>query len=206
MEDRKDLRSTRLLPPKDRYYRYIKQREDEVGDLRKRLRTDSLTHLSSREELTEELSLIEKENKPACAIYIDIDNFKKRVNDLHGHYIGDKVLDILGLRILSRISKKDIAGRLGGEEFLVILPDFNDLSICKIRAEELRGEIAKDPFAVENSKGEILNLKTTVSIGISLRKSGEESALWINRADKAMYLAKKSGKNRVKTELDLRNE
>jgi len=158
--------------------------------------TDSLTGLYNRrsayERLAEELSKNKRFKKPLCCLLLDIDLFKQ-VNDLHGHLVGDKVLKQLAdsLRKLSR--KYDTLCRYGGEEFLVILPE-TDLATATEVAERYRQEIATIQIHSDQKL-----LQITVSIGVTEAHpdSVETRDSLIDRADKALYVAKQEGRNRV---------
>lgn len=162
-----------------------------------KLGTDHITKLESRAEMENNLQVITEENKPACILFLDVDHFKN-INDANGHQVGDVVLENLGLRFRRSISQTDHAGRWGGEEFVIVFDGLSDLNIAKERAEEIRVSIEKMPVSI----GE-LKIPVTLSIGVAVRKLGEDYIDLVNRGDKAMYLAKDSGRNRVKTEQDL---
>ena len=170
---------------------------NKVSVLEKEIATDHLTHLESAREVKKNLIKITRENTHACALFCDIDHFKD-VNDTYSHDVGNVFLENLGLRIASTISKGDHAGRWGGEEFIVLIENLNDLDIAKARAEKIRSSIGGSPFVIGDTK-----IDMTISVGVSVRKSSEKWKDWIERADRAMYLAKVSGRNNVKTELDL---
>jgi len=160
---------------------------------------DALTKLESRDEIARHLQDITKNNLDACLLFVDVDHFKE-INDSHTHEVGDVVLENLGLRISGKISAKDHAGRWGGEEFLVVFEGLNNLETAKQRAEQIRASVADNPLSIDK-----VTLPITVSIGVSSRRLGETYKEWVKRADKAMYLAKESGRNQVKTERDLIN-
>tara|TARA_B100001063_G_scaffold161791_1_gene151002 strand:+ start:1633 stop:2697 length:1065 start_codon:yes stop_codon:yes gene_type:complete len=152
---------------------------------------DSLTGLFSRsyweQRLLEEFARCQRSNENACVMMVDIDHFKK-INDTYGHLVGDQVLNQFGA-LLKQLRVSDIAGRYGGEEFAVILPN-SDLKESIQVSERLRKEIEKFQFD---------HIETcTVSIGIaSLNKNFEDAYQWLNAADKALYKSKKEGRNRV---------
>ncbi len=120
-------------------------------------------------------------------LIIDIDNFKG-INDTYGHLAGDAVLEKLGSLLSNSLRKNDIVARFGGEEFIVLIPQVNKEQIFNL-ADKLREKIAgmKD----KNIPG------ITVSIGCSLYNPHETTEKFIDRADTALYSAKKNGKNRV---------
>lgn len=132
-------------------------------------------------------------NHDMSLIIIDIDSFKK-VNDTYGHNIGDKALVQLSNALLKTLRNIDIVCRWGGEEFMVLLPTA-DLEASMLLANKIR-------TFVSNINIDIIG-NITVSCGVSQVRSGESMEEAISRADKALYLAKKSGKNCVQSELDI---
>jgi len=126
-------------------------------------------------------------------IILDIDFFKK-VNDTYGHNIGDKVLVQVSHSLLKILRDIDIVCRWGGEEFLVLLPTAN-LENASVLAEKLR-------VYIENLNIDVVG-KITASFGVSQVVEGDEMQDVIGRADEALYLAKNSGRNCVKTELEV---
>ncbi|MBZ4681131.1 sensor domain-containing diguanylate cyclase [Thermodesulfobacterium sp.] len=157
--------------------------------------TDPLTRLFNRRFIATVLeNLKEKASETKqtfSVIIIDIDNFK-RINDLYGHDVGDEVLKVLAETFRGQLREQDIVGRWGGEEFIVVLPE-TDLKNAVLVAEKLRK-------AVEDLEIGIHRLKITISLGVSEYKLEEEISNLIKRADSALYLAKRSGKNCVKFE------
>ena len=159
--------------------------------------TDNLTGLYNRYKFSElytssYASMIQRHNSMSLVL-IDIDNFKK-INDTHGHNIGDKVLVEVARILLEALRNIDIVARWGGEEFIVLLPTA-DLDKAITISENLRKEI-------ELSEIDIVG-HISVSLGVAVVKEGEDMSDVIHRADKALYLAKNSGKNCVKTEEDV---
>lgn len=161
--------------------------------------TDSLTGLFNRRYLMVHLEKILNKNreikKSLCAMMLDIDHFKK-INDTYGHAVGDEVLKTFAERISQRLRSFDLVARLGGEEFVVVLPDVS-LDMAKQVAERLRIGIASEPFKVSSPLGPV---PVTVSIGAVLI-SGEEDNITVEetlrRADDELYRAKEGGRNRV---------
>lgn len=153
--------------------------------------TDKLTGIYNRHKF-EELFLVEVERSnrfrlPLSMILLDIDNFKL-INDTYGHSIGDDVLKHSVAVIQKNIRKLDILSRWGGEEFLVLTPGSN-LEDTQQLAEKLRLAIYNEPF------DKIDNI--TVSIGLSTLQKEDTFVQLFERTDKALYDAKKNGKNRV---------
>ncbi len=160
--------------------------------------TDSLTGLFNRRYLMVHLEKLLNKNREAkknlCVLMLDIDHFKK-INDTYGHAVGDQVLKIFADRIAQRLRSFDLVARLGGEEFVVILPDIS-LEMAMQVSERLRLGIAKEPFTVNSPQSPI---NVTVSIGAAMI-SGEDAATVedsIKRADDELYRAKEGGRNRV---------
>ena len=130
---------------------------------------------------------------PVSALLIDIDHFK-RINDTFGHDVGDEVLREFAVRLATNVRAIDLACRLGGEEFVVIMPD-SGLEGAHRVAERLRLHISGSPFRVAGADEP---LAVTVSIGVAatLSESDTPDAL-IKRADAAVYAAKRAGRNQV---------
>jgi two-component system cell cycle response regulator len=165
--------------------------------------TDSLTGLYNRrylETLFEELSSdLRGGGKPISLLIMDVDHFKA-VNDDHGHAAGDEVLRGLAQRVLSGIRGFDTAIRLGGEEFVMLMPNVDGRSAV-IAANRLREMIDVTPFEIDD-KGQ--TLKVTMSIGVA---TGAADEIGLNdlleRADQALYTVKNGGPNRVEVADDL---
>lgn len=132
----------------------------------------------------------EESRKPLCVMMTDLDLFK-RVNDTYGHLVGDIVLKHTAERIKSAVRDFDIVGRFGGEEFVVLLTN-TDLGLSKVIAERIRRDIAASPFHAKK-----FNIDVTISIGVAMLKPGETREALLERADAAMYEAKRTGRNRV---------
>lgn len=120
-------------------------------------------------------------------LMIDLDHFKK-VNDVHGHAAGDEVLRLVAAAVAKRMREPDSLFRVGGEEFVLLLPD-TDLGGAAVLAEDLRSLIARTPSAT--------GVSVTASLGISTLLPGEGVERWLQRADEAMYRAKQGGRNQV---------
>jgi two-component system cell cycle response regulator len=161
--------------------------------------TDSLTGLYNRRYMEGHLDTLVEEGasagKPVSLLIFDIDYFKA-VNDTHGHPAGDTVLKEFARRISQNVRGVDLACRLGGEEFVVVMPD-TDLAYALMVAERLRQRIAEAPFRVNDTT----SLSITVSIGIAVTEGPSDSApKLLERADHALYRAKRDGRNRVVAE------
>ncbi len=132
-------------------------------------------------------------NKPLSLLLLDIDHFK-RVNDTFGHDIGDEVLKEFALRVGTGVRGVDLTARLGGEEFLIVLPDA-DIDAALIIGERLRAIISDKPFS-DLTNCEDLNI--SVSIGIaSFKGASDKVENMMKRSDLALYEAKKTGRNKI---------
>ena len=159
--------------------------------------TDSLTGLYNRRYLTSHLeSMAERARssaKPLSVLMIDIDHFKV-VNDTYGHAAGDDVLRAIAVEIGRSVREFDLTARIGGEEFVVVMPDTTGGAAMAV-ADRLCSTIAENQVEITalNQK-----LSVTASIGIATLLGPNESATnLLSRADEAMYRAKKGGRNRV---------
>ncbi|TWA74597.1 response regulator receiver modulated diguanylate cyclase [Azospirillum brasilense] len=158
--------------------------------------TDSLTGVFNRRYINAHLPrLLERaidNHKPVAVLLFDIDHFKV-VNDSYGHTAGDEVLKEVSNRASRNLRTFDLVARLGGEEFVVILPD-TDAEAALTVAERLRTRIADTLFKVSADAGEI---PVTVSIGVAVGgRLGDTAEGLIRRADDALYEAKRAGRNR----------
>jgi diguanylate cyclase (GGDEF)-like protein len=127
---------------------------------------------------------------PLSIIFLDVDNFKK-INDQYGHKFGDLVLEKVAKVLKERLRESDVIGRLGGEEFVIALIGCDIKSAQKV-AEDIRIRIEKINLRY---KGKKVNI--TASLGVTSYKDEKNLLDLISKADKAMYRAKKEGKNRV---------
>ena len=137
------------------------------------------------------LEITQRYKRPLSVICIDIDHFKI-VNDTYGHDIGDSVLIHIANTLVNSVRSADIVGRFGGEEFVVILPEAGLDEAENLVAEKIRKEIERTPLIIDDN----LSISVTVSLGVSTVESFEQTpAQAIERADKALYTAKNSGRN-----------
>ncbi len=161
--------------------------------------TDPLTglpnHRSLFQNLEKELDRARRHGRPLSLIFFDGDRFK-RVNDTYGHAVGDAVLCELGDRVRSVLRGGDTPGRYGGEEFLILLPE-TDTEEARQIAERIRAAVAAHPLALPNVEG---GVNMTVSIGVATYPlDGNNSGELVQKADQAMYWAKRLGRNQVRT-------
>lgn len=162
---------------------------------------DALTGLNNRHQfalrLREETASAKRQNAPLCCIMTDIDFFKK-VNDTYGHAVGDCVLKNVAKTIKKELRENDIPSRYGGEEFAILLP-YTTLDEATLVAQRLRRAIEKKKINIEeyNIQG-VSQLSVTISVGVSAYdKTMKEPQLLYQNADKALYEAKESGRNKV---------
>jgi len=173
----------------------VEKRTEELLDSNEKLKhlsiTDTLTKLYNRmkleETLNEQLRLANRYKTPFGVIIIDIDYFKE-VNDTYGHQAGDQVLFEIANILQAKTRETDIVGRWGGEEFLIVSPK-TDLKGLTQLAKTLRSSIEEYEFKIVKRK--------TASFGVTQYKLDENIDAMIDRADDALYKAKKAGRNKV---------
>ena len=179
----------------------VAERTEELQNLYEKVQklsiTDDLTGVLNRRGLynfgEREVNRARRFGHRLASILFDLDHFK-HINDKHGHRIGDQVLKMIAQQCKSEIREVDILGRYGGEEFVVLLPE-TPLVEAFQTAERLRQHIERQP--IKTDKGEI---PTTISLGVSsLTSETNNFAALIESADAAMYLAKQSGRNCVRS-------
>ena len=164
--------------------------------LRTQARRDGLTGLLNRvailEQLEEELERSARSKRPFTLAMLDIDHFKA-VNDTYGHLVGDAVLRQVSSRLRRHLRNYDGMGRYGGEEFLILIPDF-DADVDPNRLELLRAAVAAAP--VEQGS---VQIHVTCSFGVATLRGGERwtAEMLLAAADRALYQAKSDGRNRV---------
>jgi len=157
---------------------------------------DPLTNTFNRRYFLElsmrKIKRTQTSNGHASFLLFDIDLFKK-INDEHGHMIGDQVLQGMAQICLKNLRTDDILGRFGGEEFVILLPE-TKLEDARNIAERLRLLIAETPIETE-----IGPINTTISIGVAIKEKTTTISIdqLLSRADRAMYRAKQAGRNRV---------
>lgn len=165
-----------------------------VEEQRKKALTDPLTGLPNRaawtERLDAEVSLWQRYHNSLLLAVIDVDHFK-RVNDDFGHLAGDKVLKIIGTQLSKKLRRTDFIARFGGEEFVILLPN-TSMEEGEPLIQALRAAIEACPF---HFKGERVTI--TCSAGLTAFQTGEGSKQAFERADQALYRAKRGGRNRI---------
>ena len=166
-------------------------RANVYAEILKHATLDALTGFYNRRQLEErikqEASSAKRQHRSLCAIMTDIDYFKK-VNDTYGHATGDLVLKTVSREIKNQLRDYDVAGRYGGEEFVILLP-FTKLEEAKMVAERLRKAVEAKKIETSDKK----HINVTISLGVAEYKEKD----FIENADKALYKAKESGRNKV---------
>ncbi len=190
---------------KDKQLQQLQERlanmEKEADDIRQKLKeerehalTDILTGLPNREAWDERFELEyerwQRYRKPVALVVADVDHFKS-INDNYGHLAGDKVLQILAKELQQRIRKTDFLARLGGEEFVILLPE-TELETAIEVIDKAREMVQRLPFHFKETR-----VNVTVSFGVVPFAEGLDREALFERADAAMYRAKKLGRNRV---------
>jgi diguanylate cyclase len=161
---------------------------------------DELTGVNNIKAYEKRMSeLIADLKIPASLILCDIDKFKL-INDTYGHKVGDLALKKFASQLNEKINAKDFVARYGGELFAVILPNIS-LEDAKVVAEKIRGFIYNSNFSYKGSQ-----IQLTVSIGVGTFRKDDTASSVFERADRALYLAKHSGRNVVKTEEEVLQE
>ena len=166
-------------------------------ELQRQAQSDCLTGLANRrhfiEQSEKEIARTLRYGRPMSLLMLDIDHFKE-INDTHGHHAGDIALQMFASHCQQSLREIDVIGRVGGEEFAVILPETDGEAACEV-AERLCQSIARQTITTE--KGASVGL--TASIGLTTLAVGGEANLdsLLRQADEALYQAKCSGRNRV---------
>jgi diguanylate cyclase len=168
--------------------------------------TDALTGLANRRALEEfvrsaQIAAMET-GEPLSILMIDIDHFKK-FNDSFGHQVGDQVLRVVAKVLQESVREGDLATRYGGEELMAVLPG-TPLDICADVAERIRRRISEARLTRRATGEEISSV--TVSIGVAQFRLAESAETLIERCDRALYQAKRSGRNCTITESDIEGE
>jgi diguanylate cyclase len=172
----------------------IRRLETELREMSELVREDQLTGSLNRRGLDDvferEAARADRRGAQLCVALLDVDNFK-RLNDTYGHAAGDAALRHLVRVVKDTLRSIDAVARFGGEEFLIMLPEITVEAAAQTMTR-LQRELTRHFFLHDNEK-----LLITFSAGVALRQPGEDQSSLLARADRAMYHAKHSGKNRV---------
>ncbi|MGI8503209.1 MAG: GGDEF domain-containing protein [Hassallia sp.] len=175
-------------------YRDLIQKNDVLSAI---ALADSLTQMNNRRaldlDLPRQIKKARTQKNPLSLIILDVDFFKK-LNDTYGHLVGDRVLQLLSARLRNNLRLQDTAFRYGGEEFVIILANTTDEKALSV-ADRLNRIVSQEPFRINNQ----LTINVTISLGTaSLREEDDESGMsMLARADKHLFQAKDTGRNRV---------
>ena len=168
--------------------------EAKLQHLSELVREDQLTGSLNRRGLDDvfdrETARSDRRGTPLCIAVLDLDDFKK-LNDTYGHIAGDAALKHLVKIVKETLRSMDVIARFGGEEFLILMPE-TTIEAAASTMTRLQRELTKHFFLHDNEK-----VLITFSAGVALRRPNEEQTELVKRADKAMYTAKQTGKNRV---------
>lgn len=164
-------------------------------ELRHMAQHDPLTGLPNRalfsDRLENELARAKRQGGHFALIFLDLDRFKP-VNDTYGHAVGDRLLQQVARRLKDTVRASDTVGRIGGDEFVVLMPMIAEAEAASVLAEKLRQVIAR-PFKLDGRE-----LTISCSLGVALYPDdGADEIMLTNRADEAMYRAKESGRDAV---------
>lgn len=174
--------------------RILKEKDQHLQELRELVTIDRLTGVCNKmaieEILDTEIIRSNKYKSPLCVLFIDIDHFK-RINDNYGHVFGDKVLKEVAGFLKKNVRRTYFMGRWGGEEFLIITPGIQ-IRDAYIMAKKLKRIISN--YWIEQSSN------VSISIGVSELQQDDSGKTIIDRADCALYKAKRNGRNRVELE------
>ena len=179
---------------------------DSLKAAEERSNTDALTGLANRRSMDEffrSAQIVAMEgDEPLSVLMIDIDHFKK-FNDTYGHQVGDQVLRLVAKVLQDNVGQGGLAARYGGEELIAVLPGY-DLGACVEVAERIRLRISEARLT-RRATGQAIS-SVTVSIGVAQFRLAESAETMIERCDRCLYQAKRSGRNRTVTENDIEGE
>jgi diguanylate cyclase (GGDEF)-like protein len=168
---------------------------ERTAELERMATTDPLTGLSNRRDL-QRLAEVERaramrHRHDLAVLVVDADHFK-RINDTHGHAGGDVVLQVLAKELLTLVRGHDLVGRWGGEEFVLVLPHLDAVG-ARVAAERVRRRVTELAIALPDGD----SARLTVSVGAAVARGEESFERVLRRADRALYAAKATGRNRV---------
>ena len=175
----------------------------QLEETEKEVLLDALTGLNNRKafdvKINDLLKKFDAKEGFFSVAMLDIDYFKK-FNDQYGHQVGDEVLRFVGSYLRENLKGKDFPSRYGGEEFIVLLPNTKLDKAC-IVAEQIRKNLSEKRLKIKKTGQSLGNI--TVSVGVSEIREGDTAISLMERADSALYIAKDSGRDNVKSEKDL---
>lgn len=175
----------------------VQQLREHFEQARREALSDSLTGLANRKNFEQTLTLFAKaavdNHEPLALMLLDIDHFKL-FNDRHGHQTGDTVLQLVARTLSDNVKGQDLAARYGGEEFALLLPRTRADQAVKL-GDNIRTLIAARKLVKRNSGDELGRI--TISAGVAEYRPGEALSAFVQRADAALYGAKRQGRNRV---------
>ena len=170
----------------------LQEQQQELVAQTEAARTDQLTKITNRRALDEELKKcvldFQRSAEPFSIMVVDVDYFKK-FNDTHGHLAGDEVLKFVAQTMKSQTRRSDLVARYGGEEFVVVFRG-ESVAECRERADKLRASINEQTIIFEGKE-----LRVAASAGMAEIGIGEDEKGLIRRADEALYVSKKAGRN-----------
>jgi len=191
---RQVVRLLELKRANDRQGQMLEELEEARHRMSVLAHTDVLTGLANRRSFTErlrqELALLQRGGEPACLLMMDIDYFK-RVNDVHGHHVGDQALQLFATLCRDVFRAADVVGRWGGEEFLALLPATR-VDQAQVVAQRVHEALAQHPVP-----GVVPPLVLTVSMGLGNFDLHCPLDLTLRKLDAALYTAKREGRNRT---------
>lgn len=152
--------------------------------------TDTGNRIAMDQTLLREIEVSRRHLHPLSLLMLDIDHFKQ-INDTHGHSVGDEVLKAVAASIKQQLRNVDMVFRFGGEEFLIVLSNTNREAAALV-GERLRLAVQTEEFVAEGR-----SIELTVSLGCSTLLPGESAESLLRRADNALYVAKREGRNRL---------
>lgn len=188
-----------LLVVTRRAQQMIRSREASILEKQEQLEEvayhDSLTHLANRhqllERLTQEMAACNRHDERLLVCFLDLDGFKE-VNDTHGHDAGDDVLRAVAQRLKENVRENDTVARLGGDEFVLVLTRMNDPAHCEQALQRIL-QVVGEPIVIGGS----LTVQVSASMGVTIFPADDSApGILLEHADRAMYSAKYSGKNK----------
>ncbi len=169
----------------------------ELEQVKEESKMDALTGIANRKafdiEIDATILAARNSREPFSLLMLDIDHFKL-FNDTYGHLVGDKVLRYVATLLKRNIKGRDFVARFGGEEFMIILPATN-INGAMVISEQIREAISSGTLTAKDN--DVSYGKLTLSIGVTQFRASDLSEVLIDRTDKALYLAKERGRNRV---------